>query len=202
MVRSGILTKITSAGFGQSYAQFYLLLHNSSPHLAALDIQITETFLGKGAGPSLSSSQSLTGIPPGGNFYFGGNDLYTPKPTGMRVTIKVARTSSAHFLLPRVTKTAIVDPLLPHAAVTIEEPYSQQSLDNYAGYGTIYVIYFGNHGQFVGVGQSIQFLIGLTNLSGGSQTYNATAGAPVHTVHVQASVDPCATFDTSCIALQ
>ena len=197
---------VSYPGIG-SEVPFGLVLHNTSPRLAALGVQVTVTFSVKGKATNwYPSSFLLTGIPAGGNFYLGGSSLGNLKPTTMRVVIHVERTSSGHLVLPPVTKAAISGSLLPKASVTIENPYSQQVMSKSAGVaGTLYVIYFGSHGQVVGSDQlDLQSQLGFP-AAGKRQTYSATTGAPANAVSVHASVDPCSNsvgLNTSCVVFQ
>jgi hypothetical protein len=205
VVKSGFI-RVTYPGIG-SELQFGLELRNTSQRLAALGVQVTVTFSVKGKGTEgYPSSSLLTGIPAGGNFYLGGSSLGNLKPTTMRVVVHVERTSSGHLVLPPVTKAAITGSLLPKASVTIEDPYSQKVMSNSDGVaGTLYIIYFGSHGQVVGSDQlDLQSQLGFP-AAGKRQTYNATTGAPPNAVGVHASVDPCSNaigLDTNCIAFQ
>lgn len=194
---------------GLQPVSYGIVLHNSSPHLAAIGVRVNVTFASQQGSlvSVLPVPDLVSGVPAGGTFFLSGSADINAAPAKMSVTISVEHTTSAHLVLPTI-KVGLTGSVLPHAAGTFQNPYPRSTAEQ--GWeldegGVIYLVYFDSRGQFIGGDKLNVDTSSAVPGPGITAPFTDTKPAPANAVSVQASMDPCDNLrglSTSCVAYQ
>lgn len=199
--------RVFASGFTQdtsgasSVISYGIILENTSPHVAALHIQVAIALVDAQGRSVASATTAITGIPAGGRFYVGGmaapNVSLTVAKLDASVTVGSATTRRP--VLPSVSNLSLaaysVAPGIPvpgygNIGGDITNPYSVPLASD----ATIYVVYLNPQGQVVG---------GASEEAGAQVQPGATVAFSQPDVEIgkattlEASVDPCVAFGFS-----
>ncbi len=147
VVKSGFTQNTENAGDLISYG---LILRNNNSTLTALDVKVTTTFLdslGRSVG---TDDQTITGIPPAGNFNVGGSIAPNISLTvaRLRVAVKVGGSTTVRLVLPLVTNVTAKPQIPGISSVTgsLRNLYPRLLPSD----ATIYIVYMNAHGRVMG----------------------------------------------------
>ena len=147
-----VTVSVVKSGFTQSAGNlisYGLILRNNNSSLTALDVKVTTTFLdslGRSVG---TDDQTITGIPPTGNFNIGGSIAPNVSLTvaKLRVAVKVGGSTAEQLILPLATNvTATTRDFSDSVIGNLRNPYSRLLPSD----ATIYIVYLNTQGQIVG----------------------------------------------------
>jgi hypothetical protein len=206
VVAANGFTQSNYSSSSQTFISYGVILQNKSANVDALGVAATVTFVDTLGRSVTSNVTTLTGIPAGSKFYFGGlaSSNVSLTVASMSVTISVASSQTHRLVLPPVSGLSLQSPD-SFGDVGVNGTFTNPYLAPIPSYANIYVVYMGSQGNVVGgqsetagaavqPGQSVSF--GFDGIYSDINTYFVQ---PSSVSTVQSSVDPCVSF-SSCPA--
>jgi len=180
---------IQSGGQAGNSISYGVILQNHSSTLTAVAVKVSEAFLDSRGRSVATDSQTLTGIPPGGRFYVGGDTVsnVSLQVSKFEVAVTVGGSiTTSQLLIPPVTSVAFVkDGFFTNAVGSFRNPYRVPLPSD----ATIFLVYTNSAGRIVG-GDSES--TGATVQPGATVAFsdNNLSITPNAGTTVEASIDP------------
>lgn len=131
-----------------------LVLKNTSTSMDAEEVQVTVNLLDKSGTIITTDNQTLSLIPAGGTFYFGG-DLSVDKgaqPTKMEAFVDVGTSEAATYNLPKVSRVRVVKD--PYAGLSVKGQVTNNLNGANSSTAVIGCVLFDANDKVVGGGYS------------------------------------------------